>query len=283
MKILIAWVAPVVGNNGGMENVFINFANEMANRGHKVTLLYCTELSGEFCKPVDHRVKLINLVDFIPGHQFESLKKSIVFKFKREFFRIICPSSMRNLKTIVAIRQLQSPMETTLKMENPDVIISMEHGTTTIIRNSDKDEEYPLITMSHFDANTILKTASKIDINTLSSCDAIQALMPEDLKLFNKALPNTFSVRIPNIVPQYDIGKSSHRLPVIIDVARLDKKQKRQHLLLEAFAKISEQFPQWKVELWGEEQNGEIYTRKLQEIIQKHDLEGHVKLCGRYR
>ena len=85
---------------------------------------------------------------------------------------------------------------------------------------------------------------------------------------------------IPNIVPQYDIAKATKRLPVIIDVARLDKKQKRQHLLLEAFAKISKQFPQWRVELWGEEQGGETYTRKLRGIIQKYHLEKQVKLCG---
>lgn len=177
-------------------------------------------------------------------------------------------------------KQIGCAVEILFKRENPDIIITLDHKTTAIFQLNKGANQIPMIAMSHFDAESILKWSSSIEKEAIKNCDVLQTLMPHDIIVFQTVFPALPMKWIPNIVPQYDIGEATQRLPVIIDVARLDTKQKRQHLLLEAFAKISEQFPQWKVELWGEEQRGETYTRKLQDIIQKHHLENQVKLCG---
>lgn len=67
---------------------------------------------------------------------------------------------------------------------------------------------------------------------------------------------------------------------MIINVARLDGIQKRQHLLIEAFSKVAEQFPDWTLELWGEEQDKNTYTKKLSEQIRAFHLENRIHLCG---
>ena len=56
----------------------------------------------------------------------------------------------------------------------------------------------------------------------------------------------------PNIVPQYQFCKDKGRENVIINVARIDGVQKRQHLLIEAFAKLKNKYLDWRVEIWGE-------------------------------
>lgn len=62
---------------------------------------------------------------------------------------------------------------------------------------------------------------------------------------------------IPNGVPQYekqvDLKNKKRGKYTIINVARLDKWPKRQYLIVEAFAEIANQFPEWQVELWGED------------------------------
>lgn len=225
-------------------------------------------------------VKVVNLVDLKKDHKYESYKKTFGFKMKREFLRIIDNEKMKNMLTDRLEKQIGCAVEILFKRENPDIIITLDYKTTAIFQLDKGANQIPMIAMSHFDAESILKWSSSIEKEAIKNCDVLQTLMPHDIIVFQTVFPALPMKWIPNIVPQYDIGEATQRLPVIIDVARLDKKQKRQHLLLEAFAKISKQFPRWKVELWGEEQNGETYTRKLQEIIQKHHLENQVKLCG---
>lgn len=279
MKIVIGWIAQFVGHHGGMDKVFVNFANEMTRRGHDVVMVYCTEMTGEPCKPIDAKIKVINLTDYIPGHKFESYKTK-GFKLRREIVRLFSPSMMKNMMTKKVNHLVFGAIERILKDENPDIIVTMDHGTTSAFQEVNLHGIYPVVAMSHFNSGKILKWSSSIEKEAIKNCDVLQALMPHDITVFQMAFPALSMKWIPNIVPQYDIGKSSQRLPVIIDVGRLDNKSKRQHLLLEAFAKISEQFPQWRVELWGEEQGGETYTRKLRGIIQKYHLEKQVKLCG---
>lgn len=187
---------------------------------------------------------------------------------------------MKNMVTKKVNHLASGVIENVLENEKPDIIVTMDHGTASAFQKVNLHGTYPVVAMSHFDAESILKWSSSIEKEAIKNCDVLQVLMPHDITVFQTVFPLLPMKWIPNIVPQYDIGEAMQRLPVIIDVARLDTKQKRQHLLLEAFAKISEQFPQWEVELWGEEQSGETYTRKLQEIIQKYHLENQVKLCG---
>lgn len=280
MKILIGWIAQVVGHNGGMDKVFVNFANEMTRRGHEVTLAYCTELSGRFYTPIMKEVKIINIIDLITNHKFESVKKSIPFKIRREIFRIIHPASMKEMETKFTLHRIGNAVFKLLQQEKPDIIITLDHGTTAVFQKVNDNQKFPVIAMSHFDAGSILKWASKIELEALSQCDVIQVLMPSDRELFCTKMPRNRVVYIPNSVPPYNLEPNTSRRPVIIDVARFDIKQKRQHLLIHAFAKIAEQFPNWRLEFWGEEQNSIKYTTVLQRLIRENHLEKQVKLCG---
>ena len=134
--------------------------------------------------------------------------------------------------------------------------------------------------MNHANAKNVLQHISTIELNAWNNCDVVQVLMGKDKNILKEWLHNTRIVRIVNSVPQNSIENWSKRGFLIVHVARIEPIIKRQHLLIEAFAKVSYQFPQWKLELWGKEQNGDKYTHKLQELIQKYRLKDRVKLCG---
>ena len=89
-------------------------------------------------------------------------------------------------------------------------------------------------------------------------------------------------IRIANPVKQYaegemvDLSKEKKR---IIYVARIEKHIKRPHLLVEAFAKIAKEFPDWKVEIWGMSKYP-AYEREIKNLIAQNQMEGQVALMG---
>ena len=89
-------------------------------------------------------------------------------------------------------------------------------------------------------------------------------------------------VRIANPVKQYkedelvDLSKEKKK---IIYVARVERKIKQPHLLIEAFAQIAKDFPDWKVEIWGTAKY-EDYNQEIANFIKEHQLENQVSLAG---
>lgn len=112
----------------------------------------------------------------------------------------------------------------------------------------------------------------------LSECEVLQVLRPEYVK---EVLPVTHQkvVCIPNSCPEYKQQKnlSSRR---IVTVGRVNLKQKRTDLLVEAFSRLKDDFPEWTVEVWGELGLNSRDTRYVAELINKHGLKDRVFLKG---
>ena len=65
----------------------------------------------------------------------------------------------------------------------------------------------------------------------------------------------------------------------IIYVARVEKEGKRQHLIVEAFAKVAKDFPDWVVEFWGL-QKYQNYNDELMALARKYGIENNIKIMG---
>ena len=65
----------------------------------------------------------------------------------------------------------------------------------------------------------------------------------------------------------------------IIYVARVEKEGKRQHLIVEAFAKIAKDFPDWVVEFWGL-QKYQNYNEELMVMARKYGIEKNIHIMG---
>ena len=277
MKILLIWNAQFLDHYGGMERIMCAFANEMTARGHEAALVYCTDKKGRIPFPVDPAVRLLNIADFTPEKRWESARP-LSFILKREFLRIIDKDRMEKYYTDYEKTHSSDAVKQIIALFAPDIIISWESRTSLLVESA-LEKNIPLVTMSHFNAEHILQSTIREERDALQNSTVVQVLMPHDIEVFEKALPGVRLVHIPNIVPQYDID-DSERKPVIIDVARLDARQKRQHLLIDAFAKIADRFPDWTLEFWGEEQNRTRYTKRLKSMIQDYHLEDRIFLKG---
>lgn len=285
MKILIGGLTQFLGVYGGVERVVINFANEMQKRGHAVSVFYCTDIDGKVPYPLHSEVRLVNLFQLgAPGNEFWHAKRSLAFKIRREIIRLFNKAVIRDVNFQFILDQYKCAVEKCLKEENPDILITIDSKTTAAFEKTAAKYGIPLLTMTHFDVETAIEWMSGTEVKAIDRCAALQVLMPHDLDAFRRVFSKVPMIWIPNVVPQYNIkgGEKISKSPVIINVARLEKQQKRQHLLIEAFAKISNIFPDWNVEIWGiekEESKGE-YTGELRELLEKFHLQNRVKLCG---
>lgn len=277
MKILLAWMAKFVGDYGGTEKVCCHFAKEMTLRGHDVTIVYCTEKAGTPCEALPATISLRNLAENLPGKKWESAR-SLAYIIKRETLRIFKKEEMHQFLANFDLRRASFAMTNLLAEVMPDVIVAFDARTAALL-SACKQETTPLVTMCHFNANHILEGVSKAEREALQTSAMVQVLMPQDIEIMEKELPGVHLVRIPNVVPQYDVP-DRNKEPLIIDVARLDGRQKRQHILIEAFSQIASRHPEWTLELWGTEQGRHRYTRRLLYLIRKYGLQDRVFLKG---
>ena len=277
MNILLANLTKMVGDSGGMAKVTCAFAHEMKVRGHRVTLVYSDVQTGDFYYPLDKDIPAYD----IRHYKGKSISYPWYLKVKREFYRTFDKQKARTVNDEFAASFLLDHLKDVLQTVQPDVIVSFQPAASKMLL-CDLQTKIPVITMSHGDPEDYFHTSHKEEIPALEKSAVCQVLLPSFEKHLKDHLPNVKTVVIGNAIPQYDVQadlsaqKDTYK---ILFVGRLSKNHKRPHLLIEAFAGLADEFPNWNVELWGAE-DGKAYYKELQLLIKKHHLENRVFLKG---
>ena len=279
MRILLARIAALYGRNGGMEQVESRMANAMIQRGHDVGILSYDTQEGKPYYPVDTSVRMLNLNNFIG-----SSKDLLVFKCIREAVRPFSKKKALYWRNKGRYSYFREGMRKVLRQFKPDVIVSFDAESSAVFFGACPDFQIPLVTMFHFSVNEAVNWEDSQEIEALRKSACVQVLLKDDLVKLKEKLPQVQAVCVPNVVPMYpvvaDLGKKKSTY-TIIDVARLTRHQKQPHLLIEAFSRIADKFPQWHLEFWGSEPDGKkVYTRELQNLIETKKLNDKITLCG---
>lgn len=277
MNILLANLTKMVGDSGGMAKVTCAFAHEMKVRGHQVSLVYSDVQTGDFYYPLDEDIPAYD----IRHYKGQSISYPWYLKVKREFYRTFDKQKARTVNDEFASSFLLDNLKDVLQTINPDVIVSFQPAASKMLL-CDLQTKIPVITMSHGDPEDYFHTYPKEEIPALEKSAVCQVLLPSFEQHLKNHLPNVKTVVIGNAIPQYDVQadlsaqKDTYK---ILFVGRLSKNHKRPHLLIEAFAGLADEFPNWNVELWGAE-DGKAYYKELQLLIKKNHLENRVLLKG---
>ena len=285
MRLMLAYFERFVGKSGGIERVCCNMANEMIRRGHEVCITYCFGGEGKPFYPLDEKTAVINLMD-VNGQKGArpDLSQCVPAweKAVREGMRLFSKKAARQWNESYKGRMIRENIRDAVERFRPDLIISFRYETSNYLINS-AGITIPVITMFHIDPDSALKTAPSGELSALEKSVFAQVLLPSDREKVQGYCPKANVVWIPNIVPQYqqtaDLEKEKDTYH-IINVARLNKKQKRQHLLIDAFSRIADRFPQWTVEFWGGEDSKGEYTSELKDQIRQTGLEKRIFLRG---
>jgi len=266
MKIALCSVYPVFKGTGGTERVFWNMADAFIERGYTVIAIGFEKGGTSSFYPHSDKIHVYNA-----GSDYH---RSFLINLWSGMHR--GHESRRRCRDFYEGVRKGNRLKKILDVEEPDIIISYQLDMTYVLKDILKLTT-PVITMFHNSMEQILQKKQHF-FASLEKSECLQVLLPSyinDLK--NYLIPSRVEA-IPNLVPQYDECDVLNNR-VILNVGRVDREAKRQHLLIEAFALVASNYPDWKVEIWGDKTDSK-YAAMCQELILKHGLEDRVKLCG---
>lgn len=245
-------------------NWLIYFANLLTMSGHEV-MIACDTYSklGKIAPnlELDERVRVINL---------NGKTDSPFINVYRKISGKLIPAWFRFKKLI--------------KKEKPDVIVCyfpVDLFNVTRFQN----HQIPIIQMVHGKPSLVTKKMIKkvwYSKSCIKQIHTWQVLLESYKGDVDKRFEPKNIVSIANPVKQYDeneIIDLNNEKKCIIYIARIEREIKRPHLLVEAFAKVAKDFPDWKVEIWGLRKYPD-YDAEIENFIAEQGIEDQVKLMG---
>lgn len=278
MKVMLADFHKFIGYSGGIENVFAKMASALSERGYDVIAVFADEKTeGEPFFSMTESVKLLNLYH-LPGEK--AVKPSGLTKALREVIRPFSRAAARN-QNYRLLYQAKEQLSRLLEKEKPDVIVSFREPTGRLLLDG-VGTKIPAISMLHNDPDEIFCGSPAEERKALEKSAAIQVLLPSFIPKAKKylhydhfiAIPN--AVNAPSVTVDHLVKKDKY---TITCVGRLTGRTKRQHLLIEAFARLAKDHPDWQVKLWGDTYD-KPYVASLRSKIKKYGLGKQAFLCG---
>ena len=275
MKILLSNLTKMVNHSDGVAKVVCAFANEMVKRGHTVSIIHSDEQEGSFFFPLNKSIKTYNA---------KKNKDGSIIKFPfylRALREVVRPFNKRNAQIInrdFDEKKLVANLKRYLEEINPDIIVSCPiESSIYFLRNLKTN--IPVITMSH---GSQRDSFDEKEVYALENSALYQVLLPSFEEHIKKILPKVNVITMGNAVPSFDVcadlSKEKEQYKIIF-VGRLSRGTKRPHIIIQAFAKLAQRYPDWIVELWGAKERPSYYEELVQ-LIKSNRLGNRVFLKG---
>ena len=280
MKILLIDFYDVVGSAGGMEKVLCSMSNEFVNRGHQVFIVCCDKNLGLPFYDLNEDVKFMNLNG--TGKDFDV---KIFLKLEKEiirFFRMLNKERKEEFRLRFLYGKIIDNLKKVIVSYKPDIIITYDKNSIMLVQQL-MEIDIPVIAMVHGDVNNILNDkASNFLKEAYEKSIYVQVLIKNNQEIVKKYCPKTKAVWIPNCV-ETTLEKDYNHKKKIVTVGRLNKEEKRQHLLIESFKKITDEIPpEWSVEIIGGTNNAgeENYKKCMQDYVERECLTNKISFTG---
>lgn len=276
MNVVLMYFYNLIDISGGAERVLCNMANEFIERGHDITIICCDPNKGMPFYQLNNKVELINLNG--TGKDF---KAPLSIKIEREIKRLLGNVNTEEYKIRGKYNNILSKLNKILNEIKPDVVISYEQYSLTVLKSL-LNNSVPTIAMLHLDANQIFKNnMSVLEKDAYNKADCIQVLINSNINVVRKFCKNVKIINIPNIVNMPEI-KTDNNNKKIISVGRITKNHKRQHLLLETYNKIKEEFSEWTIEIVGGTwlESDKKYKEELIKYLEDNEMNEKVVFAG---
>ena len=280
MKIILYTGHSKITMAGGTQRVFCDLANALASRGHEVFAVCQAFRKGLPFYPLDERVHFINL----DGSGRRKIQPLEWFNGIRPFLPSACNEVWERYREYRSFRGSGIPLMKLLREVQADILIVLSPNDYLMLQ---PPLDIPVILSHHSNVEEFFKH-TKIHICTqrkmekLRMCPQVHLLQHSYVSGIQKIYHGEIQV-IPNAVPQLEekdlanlVGEKSQK--TITMVSRLDK-AKQQHLLIQAFGRLAQDYPDWKVEIYGSP-NKPFYGWRLKNMIASLGLVGRVELMG---
>lgn len=280
MRILIAHFATHwVNTSGGMEKATCAFANAMSERGHDVAVWYIGKEEGESYFPLKPGIQTRNIL-FEDGRQIVSEKLPIRLRAYREFSRLFSQRKAQEINATYKGRMYGKQIQRYLSKYDFDIVVSCSEQSAKYLI-MDGQCKIPVIEMIHVDPEMEFPKLSEPEIAAVSQCKAIQILTESGKQIARHYFPQVpievigNAVEPAKIIAHPDQERSQH----LISCVGVLSHNKNQKFLVDVWAGLKREYPDWKIEIWG---NYDIpYGQKVKEYILDKGLGGEIFLKGR--
>ncbi|MDR1976748.1 MAG: glycosyltransferase [Campylobacteraceae bacterium] len=261
-----------LGIEGGREKVFAQMSNLAIEHNYKVI---------DICNGSDNEEKLFFALN--KKVEFHNLRLGkIKVPFYKKMIREIAKAVHLDTKNYVDMHRtkiLVKHVNNILKDRDIDIILCYEFNSVMVANFL--NHTVPKVAMVHSGVEIEFGQKTKNQIMQANKIDVYQVLTPNTIQEVRKYL-DTRVVCIPNIVSQVDCGtlvKQAKEKKVIINIGRIVR-DKQQHFLIEAFAKIASDLQdEWEIYFYGTEQDKK-YKQEMEYFIKIHGLSNKIFFKG---
>lgn len=273
MKVVMAYFGNLVDVPGGLEKNLCRLSNELIRRGHEVFIVTYDNKKGRPKYNLSEKAKLINL-----KKPLKTAESGLRWKIIREIARVRGKEAFGRWKKEQR-GDIFEGIKCVFSEIQPDVILAYNHQTAGEIYEAGFLRH--VVAMFRNDPDRLCPQMTDTEIQSIESADLVQVLLPSFKNSIRRYISNPRVICIPNIIEIPDSASDiiHHKTTYkIIDVGRVNKNQKRQDLLIKAFANLATEYPEWELEFWGECDNK--YGRSLQSWIKRRKLDKRILFKG---
>ncbi len=251
----------------GTERVMADKINYLANHGFCVSLITYEQGNHSLAFPLNKSVDHIDL-----DTRFFTLSKYPIYT-RFVHYIILKHTFRKKLQTIIEKKNPNIIITTTYSLKISKDILKVKKNAKVIIESHVSHDSV----IRHYDYSkgSILRYLAMLydynNIRSIKQFDYFVALTQKDANQWRKHLTNV--IVIPNPVTKYPdvLTKNKQTKYRIIAVGRLNH-QKGFDKLIDAFSLISEKYPLWHIDIFGQ---GELYE-VLCSQIEKYSLKDRI-------
>lgn len=255
-KLKLVYITPALYMAGGVERVLTLKANYFAEHfGYDITIILTEGKDKPLFYPLSDKIKVVNLdINFEELWTCSFVKKIFVYLKKQCQFKKALTNELIRIRPDITISLLRREINFLNDIKDGSRKIGELHVNRANYRNFEAND-------SNFLKSVFAKFWMRSLISKLKQLDRFVVLTEEDKSAWPE-LHNISVIPDPlSFVPNQQSMLTEKR---VIAVGRYVY-QKGFDLLLQAWAKIEKQFPEWEMAIFGDG-NHEPYIRQMKEL-----------------
>lgn len=259
---------------GGTIKTTLNTAEALADLGHDVTIASFVRHKAKSDFAIDPRINVVSLWDTRKpeaGGERLSVRQRIEARLPSFLDRDKVNNQGESSKL------LDRKVKKYLREVDADVVVGTQVSVNLYMAAYGRRGSYAMVAQEHMYLDHYREEVRKRIEAAYPKLDAVVTITEADAKVYHETFPAMGDkiVCIPNSIPASAKAPSALTEPLIMTAGRLTPMKGFDTLIL-AFAKVADEFPEWKLTIFGRGSS----KKKLEGLISKHGLEGRVQLPG---
>jgi len=259
---------------GGTIKTTLNTTEALVSMGHDVTIVSCVRTKKRPDFAIDPRIKIISLWD-VRSREKGGDRLSLLDRWRRRKPSYLDADKVNNMGE--SSKLLDTKVARFLRDLDTDVLVGTQVAVNLYMAEYGRPEKYLMVAQEHLYLDVYTDGVRRRIIANYPKLDAIVTITEADADVYREALPDHADkvVFVPNAVPASANAPSELTEPVIMTAGRMTG-MKGFDVLIKAFAQLADEFPEWKVKIFG---RGRAKTF-LNGLVMEHDLTGRVELVS---